>query len=123
MKNSLVMLSVLFSTNVWAASQLTCEVSQDVNPPLQTASVKYQITAPLNGPDFRTRIDLEASVLDGLKFGVESFLSELTSPGQQVVLIGITDKTGAGVTVDGHGSATTFYDTAAGTLSISCSVQ
>lgn len=120
----LVTLLALCSTNVWAATQLTCDVSEDINPPLQASSVKYQLTAPLSGPSLNARIDLDASSL-GLGFGVETFLSELTSPGQQVILIGITDhnKANTGVTVDGHGAAEAFYDTDQGTLYVKCSVQ
>jgi hypothetical protein len=124
MKTSLTALLVLFSTNVWAGSQLTCQVNEDINAPSQARSVKYQLTSPLSGPHLQTRIDLVSNNLN-LSFGVETFLSELTSPGQQVVIIGITDnsKNGNVVSVDGHGSAETFYDTDAGSLFINCSVQ
>jgi len=124
MKTSLAALLFLLSTNVFASSQLICQVSEELNAPLQASSVKYQLISPLVGPDLSSRVDLVAPSL-GLSFGVETFLSALTSPGQQVVLIGITDnsKNGPGVSVDGHGSVSTFYDTDAGELFVQCSVS
>ena len=122
MKMSFVSLVFLVSTNAFAASQLTCRVSEEVLPPLQTSSVKYQLVAPLESPQRNAVIGLDSRSLD-LSFEVDTFLSELTSPGQQVILISITDKrSGATATLDGHGSATTYYDTNEGTLFIECSV-
>lgn len=122
MKMSFVSLVFLLSTNAFAASQLTCRVSEEVLPPLQTSSVEYQLVAPLESPQRNAVIGLDSRSLD-LSFEVDTFLSELTSPGQQVILISITDKrSGATATLDGHGSATTYYDTNEGTLFIECSV-
>jgi hypothetical protein len=122
MQKSLVVLLVLFSTNVWA-SQLTCDVSEELNPPLQASSVKYTLSAPLSAPEMNARIDVDAQGLN-VRFGIETFLSDTTSPGQQVILIGIADlKTDTTANADGHGFVETFYDTDTGELSIQCSVQ
>jgi hypothetical protein len=123
MLKSLVPFLILVTGNAYAANQLSCHVSEDVNAPLAASSVKYDLQATLSAPRLNAVIGQDAQSLD-LSFSIDTFLSELTSPGQQVILISITDKTsGATATLDGHGTATTFYDTKQGTLFVECSVQ
>lgn len=120
MKKSLILLSVLLSTNVWASSQLTCQVTEDVKAPLQVRSENYQVKASLNDSDLHARLDLASDALN-LSFGVTTILSG----GQQVIIVGITNKSNPSdhVSVDGKGSVEAFYDTDAGSLYINCSVQ
>ena len=113
--------STLASGQAFAANQLTCKVSEDVKAPLQVRSHSYVVTAPLIKS--QTRVDLGSSNFD-LKIGIETFLSTLTSPGQQVVLINIHDnKTDRNFTADGHGMASANYDLENGVLVVQCSVN
>ena len=123
MKITLFSLLVLLSTNVWAASRLQCKVSEKVNAPLQMRSVDYNLAAPLMAPDYNARIDFNVRSLN-ITYGIVTFLSKVTSPGQQVILIVIKDdKTGALTTTDGHGFAATTYPTPNGELSVECAVK
>ena len=120
---SFLAISILASAPAFAFSQLVCNVSEDVSSPLQSRSNSYTVTAPLSGADATARIDLDSTNFN-LSFGVETFLSEVTSPGQQVILIGIHDnKDNKSSTTDGHGYAATFYDTEVGTLYVQCTVN
>src|SRR5271168_227892 len=110
MKTSLIAILFLTSTQAFAFSQLTCKVSETVNPPLQVRSHEFTVSAPLSGPDMNARIDLDSTNFN-LHYGFETFLSQVTSPGQQVILIGVrNDNAKVGVGADGHGFAALDYD-------------
>lgn len=120
MKKSIVAILVMFSASAFASAQLTCNVSEQVNPPLQARSVNYVLTAPLASTDSGARIDATAQSLN-LKYGFETFRD---SSGKQIVLIGVGEATNKNYsTAYGANSTRILFDTNAGTLSVDCSVQ
>jgi hypothetical protein len=119
MKKSLAALSVLFSTNVWAAGQLVCHVSEIQHP--SETTVNYDLSAPLTGDDGKINMP-QAKTLD-LAFGIETFISSDINPGKSVILISVANKNVAGTTAVGADSVMTFFDTVTGSLYINCSVQ
>jgi hypothetical protein len=123
MRASLIAILLFSSAQAFAFTQLTCKVSETVYPPLQARTNEFTVTAPLNSPGTDARIDLDSTNFN-LHYGFETFLSQLTSPGQQVILIGLrNDKANFGVGADGHGFAAMDYDADNGYLNIQCSVQ
>lgn len=114
---------LLLSTQAFAATELQCKVNESMNPPYQVRSREFTVTAPLTDASLFARIDLDSTNFN-LHYGFETFLSQISSPGQQVILIGLTARSPKfSLTTDGHGTASTFYDTEEGTLFIQCSTK
>lgn len=112
---------IMFSTSAFS-STLNCSVSEAVNPPLQVRSIDYSITAPLVKENKSARIDLASPSLS-LKFGIVTFLSQLTSPGEQVLIVSVTNtKTGAISSANGHGKVQSFTEVDNGSLIVKCDV-
>jgi hypothetical protein len=123
MKISLAMFLLLSSTQAFALSQFNCRVAENVNPPLETRSEKYTVNAPFTDPVVGTQLNLNAIDLD-LSISAETFQSQVIAPGQQAVIVEITDnKTGGKITANGYGQVSTFYDTGSGSFFIQCTVQ
>ena len=123
MKLGIAALIFFSASHAFAFSQLVCQVSETVKPPLQVRSHDFTLTAPLSGGSRSARIDL-VSTNFSLQYGIETFLSELTSPGEQVIIIGLkNEKTGVAFSADGHGFAAIDYDAENGYLNIQCSVE
>jgi len=123
MKIFLLITSVLLAGRAFAFTQLVCNVSEDVNPPLQMRSTSFVISANLSSGDASARINLASTSL-GLNYSVETFLSQLTSPGQQAILIYIKDTaTNQDSTTDGHGFTSVDFDAVKGSLHVQCAVQ
>ena len=115
-------LLILASSSAFSATSLTCNISEDIAAPLEARSVKYNLNVPLTNPDLNARIDLASPNLK-LNFSIITFKSKLTSPGEQVIIVSIKDnESGATSSSDGHSSVQSFYDVAAGSLIVQCSV-
>lgn len=103
--------------------QLSCEINEMVNPPLKSRSVQYDLNVPLKVPRLSARVDLLAESLS-LKFSIITFLSEFTSPGEQVIIVSVTNTAnGAHSASNGHGIVESFTNLEKGSLIVRCVVD
>jgi hypothetical protein len=120
MKKSLIALLVLFSTNVWAASQLVCHVGEVEHP--NETEVDYDLSAPLTGDNDAGKIYIAHAKSLNLGFEIETSTSNPLNPGQPTTLISVQDNGTDTFSFGGLG-VMTFFDTTAGSLYINCFVQ
>lgn len=113
---------ILSATSSFAGTQMTCKSLESINTASGPTSVQTAKAVLLYEPNLNAAINLEFAQLN-LKARVVTFLSKLTSPGEQVVIVTVKDaQSGSTFSSNGHGQVESFVNTAKGSLAIHCSI-